>query len=32
VARDAFVDASGDRTDPSLGIERAEIGLSYKLR
>ena len=31
LARDSFVDGSGDRTDPSLGIERAEVGLSWKL-
>jgi hypothetical protein len=31
IARDSFVDGSGERTDPSLGIERAEVGLSWKL-
>jgi hypothetical protein len=31
IARDSFVDGSGERIDPSLGIERAEVGLSWKL-
>jgi hypothetical protein len=31
VARDAFVDGAGDRIDPSLGTERAEVGVSWKL-
>jgi hypothetical protein len=31
LARDSFVDGNGDRTDPSPGTERAELGLSWKL-
>ena len=32
LARDTFVDGSGDRIDPSPGTERAEVGLSWKFR
>jgi hypothetical protein len=31
IARDSFVDGSGERIDPSLGVERAEVGLSWKI-
>lgn len=31
VSRDTFVDGAGDRIDPSLGMQRAEVGLSWKL-
>jgi hypothetical protein len=32
ITRDSFVDGAGDRIDPSPGTERAELGLSWKLR
>jgi hypothetical protein len=31
LARDTFVSGSGERVDPSVGTERAEVGLSWKL-